>query len=65
MRKLLFILPALICAAAVLLSQAPARQPGDRPTKEPGKDQKKDFSNAPLVIRMMAFNKKKDGKLTK
>ena len=64
MRKLALLALAVVCAAA-LLSQAPAQPPGGKDKKEPGKDQPKDFSNAPLVVKMMAFNKKKDGKLTK
>src|SRR5438552_410807 len=59
MRKLVFILSALVCAGAIL-PQATAQPPREDAAKE-----KKDYSNAPIVVRMMAFNKKKDGKLTK
>jgi hypothetical protein len=61
MRKLVFILPALVCALA-LLAHASAQPPRDKPADD---KEKKDYSNAPIVVRMMAFNKKKDGKLTK
>jgi hypothetical protein len=40
-----------------ILSQATAQ--------EAGKDKAKDFSKSPIVTRMMAFDKNKDGKLTK
>src|SRR5262245_40723990 len=50
--------------AVVLLSQAFAQPPGGKPVDAPAKD-KKDYSNSPIVVKMMAFNKKKDGKLTK
>jgi EF hand len=50
-----------LACAAILLAQTPAVKAAD----EPAKDQAKDYSNAPLVVRMMAFDKKKDGKLTK
>ena len=63
MRSLLRIALALAGAAA-LLSWAAAQPPVGRPADEP-KDKAKDYSNAPLVVRMMAFDKKKDGKLTK
>lgn len=59
MRKLVPILLAALCAA-VLLCHADAQPPGDA-----GKDKQKDYSNSPIVTKMMAFNKKKDGKLTK
>src|SRR5256885_6149109 len=58
MRKLVRIVPALVCAAA-LLSQAGAQPPGDA-----GK-QKKDAGRSSIVTRMMAFDKNKDGKLTR
>src|SRR5205085_7380727 len=41
----------------------PAPPPGEKPAKEPG-TKAKDFSESPLVKRMMAFDKNKDGKLT-
>src|SRR5437868_12439751 len=34
-------------------------------TQDQGKQQAKDYSDSSIVTRMMAFNKKKDGKLTK
>ena len=54
---------AVVCASgpAVLGGGATAgRQAGGRPPK----DKAKDYSNAPIVVNMMAFDKKKDGKLT-
>lgn len=60
MRNLLRVSLALACAA-VLLSRA-AAQPPARPADDP---KAKDNSNAPIVVRMMAFDKKKDGKLTR
>src|SRR5205085_6165892 len=48
----------LVCCAS---AQPPAGKPGDDPTKEKAKD----YNNAPIVVRMMAFDKNKDGKLTK
>ena len=56
----------------ILTTLWPAPRPccaGDAPAvkaaDEPAKDKAKDYSNAPLVVRMMAFDKKNDGKLTK
>ena len=63
MRKLLRGLLAAACAAA-FLSQAAAQPPGEKPAKEPG-TKAKDFSESPLVKRMMAFDKNKDVKLTR
>src|SRR5262249_7640771 len=62
MQKLVGIALALI--AAVLVSQVGAQPPGGRPAG-PGKDTSKDNSNSPLVTKMMAFDKNKDGKLTR
>src|SRR5262249_21697888 len=56
-------LPTVGCAGA-LLAPAAAQPPDRKPADGPGKD-KKDYSNAPLVNRMMAFDKNKDGKLTR
>jgi hypothetical protein len=53
---------ALLCAAA-LLSQSGAQPPAKKGGKGPGKD--KDSGGSALVERMMAFDKNKDGKLTK
>ena len=64
MRKLLRTLLAAACAAA-FVSQAGAQPPGGKTEKEPGKEKSKDYSESPLVKRMMAFDKNKDGKLTK
>ena len=63
-RKLLRFPLAVVCAAA-LLSWAAAQPPAGRPADDAPKDKAKDYSNAPLVVRMMAFDKKKDGKLTR
>jgi hypothetical protein len=65
MRKVIWTLLAAACVAA-LTFQAPAQAPGGKEKEPPAKDKaKKDYSNAPLVTRMMAFDKNKDGKLTK
>src|SRR5258708_35029152 len=60
------IMPFLLAVffAAALVVQAPAQGPGGKPADASAKDQK-DYSNSSIVTRMMAFNKKKDGKLTK
>src|SRR2546422_2883764 len=55
MRKPVRILLALVCAVA-LLAQSPAQPPREKPT---------DRGDSPLVTRMMAFDKNKDGKLTR
>jgi hypothetical protein len=60
MKTLLRIVPTLFCAA-FLLSSAGAQPPREKPKDDAGKD----YSNSPIVTKMMAFNKKKDGKLTK
>jgi hypothetical protein len=51
---------AFVLVAAQLTAQPPA---GQQP-QDTGK-QAKDYSDSSIVTRMMAFNKKKDGKLTK
>jgi Spy/CpxP family protein refolding chaperone len=57
---------ALLVAFVTTLASVAAAQPPDRkPAHEPAKEKAKDFSNSPVVAKMMAFNKKKDGKLTK
>src|SRR5262245_32656987 len=60
MRKILGIALALGCACALVFPAA--AQPPGKKAEEAGK---KDFSKSPLVKRMMAFDKNKDGKLTK
>jgi hypothetical protein len=50
---------AFALVAAELTAQPPAAQ------QEQGKQPAKDYSDSSIVTRMMAFNKKKDGKLTK
>src|SRR3974377_2079389 len=64
MRKTVRILLAVVCAAA-LLTQATAQTPPGKATQDSTKKKAKDYSNSSIVTRMMAFNKKKDGKLTK
>jgi hypothetical protein len=54
---------ALVFSAA-LIYQAAADSPDKKPVDKSTKSTK-DFSDSPLVKKMMAFNKKKDGKLTK
>jgi len=63
-RKLVATSLAAVCATA-LLSLAAAQPPAGKPADDAPKDKAKDYSNAPLVVRMMAFDKKKDGKLTR
>jgi EF hand len=63
MRKLVPML-AVFASAAMLLSWAAAQPPGGKSSDGAAKD-KKDFSTSPIVVKMMAFNTKKDGKLTK
>ena len=53
----------LSAACVAVVASLAAAQPSDR-KPEPAK-QGKDFSDSALVVKMMAFNKKKDGKLTK
>jgi hypothetical protein len=64
MWKSITALTVILCAAAMtpraFAQPAPAR-PGDASSTA----QPKDFSNSSVVTRMMAFNKKKDGKLTR
>jgi hypothetical protein len=59
MRKVMGLVLALSCAA-ILLFQVSAEEPGKKKAKDA-----KDYSDAPIVKRMMAFDKNKDGKLTK
>ena len=55
MRKTTLILTAMICVAIISGGALAQSNP----------DQAKDYSNSPLVTKMMAFDKKKDGKLTR
>jgi hypothetical protein len=64
MRKLMPLLLAALIAAG-LLSQTAAQPPGGNPAQDPSKAKQKDYSNSSIVVRMMAFDKNKDGKLTK
>jgi hypothetical protein len=52
---------AFVLVAGQLIAQPPA---GQQPPTQ-GKQLAKDYSDSSIVTRMMAFNKKKDGKLTK
>src|SRR5262249_19089045 len=63
MRKLVQSVLAIVCAV-VLMPQATAQAPGGQPAENP-REKAKDYSNSAIVIRMMAFDKNKDGKLTK
>jgi hypothetical protein len=62
MRRILAFV-SIVCAA--LLSPVAAQDPGGDSPDRPAKKKAKDYSNAPIVQRMMAFDKNKDGKLTK
>src|SRR6266545_4518015 len=64
MRKLVLILSAVVCAAG-LVCLAAAQPPAGKPPEGPGKDNAKDAGSSSLVTRMMAFDKNKDGKLTR
>jgi hypothetical protein len=64
MQKLVRIVLAVGCAVA-LLCQATAQSPDRKAAEGPGREKAKDLSNSPIVIRMMAFDKNKDGKLTR
>jgi hypothetical protein len=63
-RKFVRNLLAAVCAVA-LLSQVTAQQPDRKPAERGQEKPKKDYSNDPLVTKMMAFDKNKDGKLTR
>ena len=62
MKRNVLMLAALLCAAA-LLTQLPAQPPPGRAAE--GKDRPKAAAKSSLVDRMMAFDKNKDGKLTR
>ncbi len=64
MWKLVRIVPAAVLAVA-FLSQATAQPPAGKPKEEPAPEKTKDYSDSPIVTKMLAFNKKQDGKLTK
>ncbi len=53
---------ALVCALG-LLSQVTAQDPGRKPAPPDAPKEKKDYSDSPIVTKMMAFAKGKDGKL--
>jgi hypothetical protein len=55
----------LAVAGAAVLAFYAAAQPGGKPADGPGKGTAKDYSSSPIVVRMMAFDKDKDGKLTR
>ena len=62
MRNLCEPLLALACAA-VLLSLAAAQPPGAG--RRTTRTRRRTTATSPIVVKMMAFDKKKDGKLTK
>jgi hypothetical protein len=64
MRHFARILVAGVCIAALALPTT-AQPPGGKPADDPGKEKSKDYSNSSIVTKMMAFDKNKDGKLTK
>jgi hypothetical protein len=64
MQKIVRNVLGLMCAAA-LLSQASAQSPGPKSADTTSKAGAKDYSQSSIVIRMMAFDKNHDGKLTK
>jgi hypothetical protein len=64
MRKLKRIVVVIACAMALVLPAA-AQPPGAKPADGPSKDKAKDFSKSSIVTRMMAFDKNKDGQLTR
>src|SRR5579884_1061535 len=65
MRRISQILLAAACLVALAFT-ADAQPPGGGKAKDaPAKDKAKDYSNSSIVTRMMAFDKNKDGKLTK
>lgn len=61
MRLKMCILSAMLGLAILISVGVLSKASGQDATK----DTKKDFSNSPLVTKMMAFNKKGDGKLTR
>ena len=61
MRKFATLLLAAGCAV-VLLSQTSAQPPREKPVE--GKD-RKDFSNSPIVVRLLSFGKKKAGQVSR
>jgi hypothetical protein len=54
-----------VCLAAILVVMQLEAQPPSGKSADQGKQAQKDYSDSPIVTKMMAFNKKKDGKLTK
>lgn len=52
-----------LAMALGLVSQLSAQPPGG--PQPPDESKKKDFSNAPIVVQMLAFDKNKTGKLTR
>ena len=64
MRKLMPLVLSFACVALLLLPTA-AQPPGGKGARDANQDKTKDYSNSSIVTKMMAFNKKKDGKLTK
>ena len=54
-----------MACATLLICQASAQPPDRKPPEKADKASAKDYSDAPIVVKMMEFNKKKDGKLTR
>jgi hypothetical protein len=64
MRRFVPMLLSLACIVALLIPSA-AQPPAGKGAKDAGQQKTTDFSNSSIVIKMMEFNTKKDGKLTK
>ncbi|MDB5175007.1 MAG: hypothetical protein JWN51_3780 [Phycisphaerales bacterium] len=64
MRKTTILLAAILGSTAVT-SHALAQSAGAKPDNAPANAQAKDYSNSSVVTRMMAFDKKKDGRITR
>jgi len=66
MKKLIAIALMLALGGAITVMSLATAQPPDRKTaKDSDKAKDRDWSTHPIVKRMMAFDKNKDGKLTK
>ena len=65
MRTLSAILTVQLSAPAACCPRRRRRSRRRKTGATPPKDRPKDYSNAPIVVTMMAFDKNKDGKLTK
>ncbi len=63
MWKYFALLPVAL-VATVLLSHATAQQAGSKADDPPAKE-KKDYSNSPIVVKLLAYSKTKDGKVNR